>query len=640
MGYDMSKRTKLGTFPSAGKWCRGILYLLLFTGCAYFNTFYNAQNYFRSGLAFMESASRPGEDKIPRQAADAFDKAIAKSLKVIEEYPESKLVDDALFILGRSHYYRQEYGLAERYFTQLLNEFVWLDYTDQVRLWLAKVHAEMGLYETMEADLAPILKADNPPRNLLTEIYILRGDLAVRSQETQLAIRAYEAGALGADTDAQRAAIYYKLYNLAMAEEDLPTALQYLEKFTGTTPNETERVEAQLGRIRLMQQMGAVEAAFKEIRKMETLAEYSSIIPGLRLEIGKIEYERGNVEIALERFGEIIAEYGTLPEASEAAFRAGEIQLVENQDTKESRALMRKVRANTLYYQAARTKLDLIDTIDKLQQEITKLEEHLALASRNAQKGGETDSTTGQVDTLAIHQELAYAKYRLGETRLLDMRDSGTGLELMAEIVTRHPTSDVAAQAAYVLYYHTEENQDQAEFWRAVQLEQYPNSAYSLLLADPGAESGSWELDYLMSAAARAVTYDPRHALELFQAIRRQFGTEQSSFAIAYLYDEYLAELDSAIMAYEENLLVYPHGKYSLNADKRLKELRAIKLGPESASGSAATEVLPGADDPAVGQRPDVEEPSVDQIPENEGPADIEPPEADTVPREKQDRDH
>ncbi len=279
-----------------------------------------------------------------------------------------------------------------------------------------------------------------------------------------------------------------------------------------------------------------------------------------------------------------------------------------------------------------RAKLNLIDTIEKLQQEITKLEEQLAVASRDPVKGGETDSTSGQVDTLAIHQELAYAKYRLGETRLLDMRDSDTGLELMAEIVTRHPASDVAAQAAYVLYYHTEENQDQAEFWRAVLLEQYSTSAYSLLLADPAAETGSKKLDSLMSVAARAVTSDPRRALELFQTIRRQFGTEQSSFAIAYLYDEYLAELDSAIMAYEENLLVYPQGKYSLKADQRLKELRSIKLGPASASASAATEVLPGGDDPAVDRRRELGEPGV------KGDSEVEPSETDSEPRENRDR--
>ena len=190
MGYDMSERKKPGAFPGSGKWFSCILFMLLFSSCAYFNTFYNAKNYFRSGLAIMETAGRPDDDQIPRQAADAFDQAITKSLKVIEQYPDSRFVDDALFILGRSHYYRQEYGLAERYFTQLLNEFVWLGYADQVRLWLAKVHAQMGLYEIMETDLAPILEAERPSRVLLTEIFVLRGDLAVRRQETQLAIRA------------------------------------------------------------------------------------------------------------------------------------------------------------------------------------------------------------------------------------------------------------------------------------------------------------------------------------------------------------------------------------------------------------------------------------------------------------------
>ncbi|MCH7851773.1 MAG: hypothetical protein IIC41_03190, partial [Candidatus Marinimicrobia bacterium] len=191
---------------------------------------------------------------------------------------------------------------------------------------------------------------------------------------------------------------------------------------------------------------------------------------------------------------------------------------------------------------------------------------------------------------------------------------------------------DVAAQAAYVLYYHAEENHDQAQFWRAVLLEQYPQSAYSLLLDDPSANYVSPELDYLMSAAAQAVTFDPRHALELFQEIRRRFGTEQSSFAIAYLYDEYLAELDSAIVAYEENLLAYPNGKYSQKADRRLKELRSIKLGPVSAGESAATEAPPAADDPAVNRRREFREPAV------KGDSSTEPSEIDSELRENRDR--
>ena len=84
-GYDLSKKSKQHTFQFAVKWIVGIFALLLFAGCAYFNTFYNAQNYYRSGLQFMETAGQSGDDKIPRQAADAFGQAIQKSLKVIEK---------------------------------------------------------------------------------------------------------------------------------------------------------------------------------------------------------------------------------------------------------------------------------------------------------------------------------------------------------------------------------------------------------------------------------------------------------------------------------------------------------------------------------------------------------------------------
>ncbi len=58
MGYNMSERKKQGAFPGSGKWFSCILFMLLFSSCAYFNTFYNAKNYFRSGLSFMETAGQ------------------------------------------------------------------------------------------------------------------------------------------------------------------------------------------------------------------------------------------------------------------------------------------------------------------------------------------------------------------------------------------------------------------------------------------------------------------------------------------------------------------------------------------------------------------------------------------------------
>jgi TolA-binding protein len=75
------------------------------TGCAYFNTFYNAQSYFQQGRKLVTNDTLKVD-------SDLFDKAIEKSVNVIVKYPRSRWVDDALFIMGASYYYKGDYNRA------------------------------------------------------------------------------------------------------------------------------------------------------------------------------------------------------------------------------------------------------------------------------------------------------------------------------------------------------------------------------------------------------------------------------------------------------------------------------------------------------------------------------------------------
>jgi len=81
------------------------IWLLLFGSCAYFNTFYNAQSYYRKGM------KRVTNDTLKVDSED-FDKAIEKSIAVIVKYPNSRYVDDALFMMGSSYYYKGDYSRA------------------------------------------------------------------------------------------------------------------------------------------------------------------------------------------------------------------------------------------------------------------------------------------------------------------------------------------------------------------------------------------------------------------------------------------------------------------------------------------------------------------------------------------------
>ncbi|MFB0516151.1 MAG: tetratricopeptide repeat protein [Candidatus Neomarinimicrobiota bacterium] len=573
--------------------------LALFASCAYFNTFYNATIYYDTGVKALETAGASGSANIPKLASDAFGKAIEKSLKVIEKYPESRYVDDAFFIIGRSYFYRQEYGLAERYLRQLLQEYPWSPFSSDARIWLAKVHAQLGLTDMVEEDLAPILALPDPPPALLAEIYMLRGDIALRQGNVSAAITAFQKGAQLASDATQQSAIYYQLYELTEEQEDYAAALGFLDRYARTTPSESERINSRLTRVQLLQKMGDLEGAYKEIRNMVSLTEFASIIPGLQLELGKIELRRENWTEALNRFGEVIDEFATLPEASEAAYRAGEIHFTQFYDIDQARDNFRRVKRNTTYYQPAQVKLEQIATLKDMNKKITTLRSQLGLdkpAEEESLVEGiaiqspgeealpgkavqEIDSTRPALDTAEVRQNLAYAMYRLGEIQLFEMEDVGNGLTIMADIVSNFDNTEVAAQAAYVLYTHTRDNPDQATFWRTIILEKYPTSPYGLLLSARGPTTGDRELDSLITLADEAIPHNPRRALYLFRKIHEQFGTEQSSYAIAYLYDEYLAQLDSAIVAYDEYLSLFPTGMFSSDTNRRLNFLRRIKAG-------------------------------------------------------------
>jgi tetratricopeptide (TPR) repeat protein len=623
--------------------------LLLTGGCAYFNTFYNAQDYYTRAIAALDTRSATGEIEISRQANDAFGTAIEKSHKVIDKYPTSRYVDESFFIIGRSHYYRREYGLAERFLQQLLDEHPWSPYSNEVRIWLAKVHAEMGLNEAVDDDLSPILEMDQPPRKLLTEIYLLRSEMAMREGDKDRAILSLNEAAESSTDAGQRAAIYYQLYSLVIDLNNNTAALDYLNQFARTTPNEKERVEARLKRVQLLQEMGDLEGAYKEIRNMVSLREFADIIPGLQLELAKVELARGNMDDALGRFAEIIDEYGTLPEGSESAYRVGEIHLTQFHDIKQAQDYFKRVKRNTTYYQPAQNSLDQITTISKQNKVIADLRSKIGLETAGDEPGevveseisteesteeagtvpttfqprsqpatgardepeilGDEESepevefeeeqsieadapgteTESAIDTVRIRQELSYAMYRLGEITMFDMTDTLGALAIMAEIVSNFDETDVAAQAAYMLYYYSPEQSEQRAFWEAMLSERYPGSPYGRYLSDKETQPEDAKLDSLVSLASLKIGADPRAALQLYQQIRREFGTEHSSFSIAYIYDEYIADLDSAIIGYDDYLSIFPAGEYSTTARQRLEFLQGIKANQTRVNQGAGT---------------------------------------------------
>lgn len=94
---------------------------------AYYNTYYNAKESYRAGLAKVQEQPftiEPGElvriHHAPVQAGNSdFQEAIDKGAKVLRKFPDTKWVDDAVLLIGKSYYYRLEFYPAQQKFEEL-----------------------------------------------------------------------------------------------------------------------------------------------------------------------------------------------------------------------------------------------------------------------------------------------------------------------------------------------------------------------------------------------------------------------------------------------------------------------------------------------------------------------------------------
>jgi TolA-binding protein len=117
-----------------------ILLIFLLAGCgnslkhswnnftAYYNTFYNAKNNFKAGLSnvkqqpvqfFPDTLIFP--HRIPPLAGrEDFEQAERDAAQLLRRFPDSKWVNNAVLLMGKSYYYQHEFYKAQQKFEELL----------------------------------------------------------------------------------------------------------------------------------------------------------------------------------------------------------------------------------------------------------------------------------------------------------------------------------------------------------------------------------------------------------------------------------------------------------------------------------------------------------------------------------------
>ena len=108
------------------------------SGCAYYNTLFNAKREFNEGIKILQE--NPDKTKLSPQANQKFEKTIEKCWKLIDIYTDkSKYADDALLYICKSEFYLQKYASAKQHLEQFMRKYADSPLLSEAHLWYGKI---------------------------------------------------------------------------------------------------------------------------------------------------------------------------------------------------------------------------------------------------------------------------------------------------------------------------------------------------------------------------------------------------------------------------------------------------------------------------------------------------------------------
>ena len=215
-------------------------------GCAYFNTFYNAIQFFEE--AEQEIVTTSNSEKLSTKSEELLQKTIARCNLVIAKYPESRFHDDALLLRAKALYYQGEFQLSKGSLERLSSEFSGSPLLNEARLWTircqwknesSKASLEEMLYfigELEEDDrFGRIQSLRSLAHTIASEIYQFYGEI-------DSALTHLEKSAEYAANRLDRMNAHYNIAERAYEEDRLNIALENYRKVISSHPN-PKRVE-------------------------------------------------------------------------------------------------------------------------------------------------------------------------------------------------------------------------------------------------------------------------------------------------------------------------------------------------------------------------------------------------------------
>ena len=536
-------------YTLARKWIpvAGLIFITCANFKAYFNTFYNAEEFFEKAEKIR--LQNRGE-KIPQSAINDYEKVIEKSRLVLDEYPEFKLRKKAFILIVQSHFYRGELRETVGALGEMKDEFGDKVYIE-VEFWTSLVKwkqnkpqpAINGLNELINYGLNVDMEA---------KAYLTIAEIFLEQKMHTEAMDNLEKSAERIQDQNEKGQIYYRIAELSFEAKSYDRALSAYQEVIKNSQSKKQIQEGNLTTVQIYRLKGNLDLAASSIKNMLLDENYKSIYADLELELAKLYDQQNMISESRNRLESIVQDYPKTTVSAEAYYMLGNYSIEQDWDMEDALkqySSVVKENKQSLYARPAQVRIKEINTYQQSKLDLESWSLRIA----------ESDTIADFYFTEDEQKDLAQILYSIIELEAFHFDRSDTGLVYLDLLIQYAYQSKIFPKALYAKSVILE---DKGELSLSKLLKQrivneFPKTDFALAIinTDKSYKIMTSTSDEKLLTAERKWNDNPALAMDGYREIVIEDTVSESSvkaaYFLAYQYDHYFVQPDSALKYYE-----------------------------------------------------------------------------------------
>jgi tetratricopeptide (TPR) repeat protein len=269
----------------------------------------------------------PAPQQTSSSSKQRFAAVIDKCSHILSFYPTSSVVGDALFLIGKSYFYQDDFLRAERKFTELIVQYPNGPLSLSAQLWLLKTLQRLAHFDDANRvgnELVDAATKGEKPEVAGEALEIL-GDVAVSQTKSEAAIELYTRAVAVTENGPIRATAQTRVGDLYFSGEQYDKAASAYLEVAKYSPDPYGFYSSQLQAAIAYRRVGQFDVAIETLRMLEADYRFMDFFGTIRFELASTFAANHKYEEAVDLFRLVDTSYARTEQGARAAFDLGRL---------------------------------------------------------------------------------------------------------------------------------------------------------------------------------------------------------------------------------------------------------------------------------------------------------------------------